>query len=456
MIADLFLRTYKGDYQWLPYLFRSLNRYARGWRTLHVVFPEGQPAPQVPELVAPEFCSSVEYHTCPVYANDYLGQQITKLRAWEWSDADVIGYLDSDLVFTRPFVPRRTGLVEAREWADVGDAVCWREPTADLLGWVPPYETMSRHPFIYPREVVKACYEHVGGEASLLGYGKHFSEFNLLGNFALAKHGFHPAPPTGPDLCQQFRSWDGVTGEAEEWLALNGYAEHVPSHELECANGIWTLAKDTHVSRWVREAGRLDHDQNALPRILGAFADAKVVWDVGAFIGDHTEAYAAGGRKVVAIEPRADAFECLARNFAEADNVTCLCLAVGNEECATLVSDDENKGARALRVVDGGAETTTLDDLAGVLPDEPQAIKMDIEGWEVKALTGARALLSSVRPVLCVEVNRGALVRAGDSPEALHALLTAFGYESRDIYTGEVWNVLDSREQFDVIARPKR
>jgi len=467
LISDLFLRTYRGDYQWLPYLFRSLNRHASGWRKLIVVVPVGQEAdfPVLPELDAPEFCEAVEFATCPVYANDYIGQQITKLRAWELSDADAIGYLDSDMVFTRPFDARAlptSGMgahpdgVGARPWSEAGEAKdAWYESTRDLLGFEPTHETMCRHPFVYRRETIQGCYEHVVGEDGLLEYGRCFSEFNLLGNYAI-HNGAATYTPAGPELQRQFRSYDGLTVDTLQWLAVNGYDSHVPAEKLDGQGGIWTIAADSTVSRWDRETGRLDHDQNALPRILDAFRGRPVVWDVGALIGDHSRSYADAGHRVVAIEPQPMAFECLARNFAGNDRVTCLHLAAGASEQVTLASPDEqNAGARFLTQVAGGHETVLLDDLTRVY-SAPDAIKLDVEGWEVKALRGASAILASVRPVMVIEVNRGALVRAGDSPEALHELLTWCGYRMRDLYTNEPWLAGDTREQFDIVAKPIR
>jgi FkbM family methyltransferase len=50
-------------------------------------------------------------------------------------------------------------------------------------------------------------------------------------------------------------------------------------------------------------------------------------------------------------------------------------------------------------------------------------VKMDIEGAELRALTGMRRILERDRPILLVEVNREALGRAGTSPEVLWSLL---------------------------------
>ena len=239
MIVDLFLRTYDKDIQWLPFLFRSLCRHAQGFRTLIVVTPETSidaVAPVVlrfkPLLLISDAVSRVTVETCDAttLADDYTGQQVTKLRAWKYSTADEVLYLDSDLVLIRDLDPAtRAGVIEARPWADADSAVCWRGITEQLLGLVTPYETMCRHPFQYPVQLVRRCYEHVGGVARLtqLPRGVHPSEFNLLGSYAhLVEH--RPVTLVGdpawqPDVIHAFRSWDGITPAVETKLRQLGY-----------------------------------------------------------------------------------------------------------------------------------------------------------------------------------------------------------------------------------------
>ena len=48
---------------------------------------------------------------------------------------------------------------------------------------------------------------------------------------------------------------------------------------------------------------------------------------------------------------------------------------------------------------------------------------MDVEGAELRALTGMRRILDRDRPTLLLEVCRETLARAGTSPEALWSLL---------------------------------
>lgn len=258
MIADLFLRTYHRDYQWLPFLLRSLERHARRWRKLIIVIPfEGdfeawKAAVSVLELYVPlkawgerlravGTLSDVIFVTsCPTYKDDYLGQCLTKLQAWKYSDADDVCFLDSDLVFTRgPFLPSSLNpvafrpIIEIREWSEAGAALpAWFEVTKHLLGGdSPPYETMCRHPFQYPTQFLRRAWNFA--EPRLLEIERHISEFNYLGNYArlhepenfvfsrppqLHQEGL-PTPDYHPDdWVRQFRSWDGITPEVEEEL----------------------------------------------------------------------------------------------------------------------------------------------------------------------------------------------------------------------------------------------
>jgi FkbM family methyltransferase len=435
VIADLFLRTYRRDYQWLPYLFRSLNRHARGWRRLIIVVPEGQERdfPDLPELAEPEFCEAVDFATSPVYQNDYIGQQISKLRAWELTDADAIGYLDSDMVFTRPFVAgalpgpsmgAHPDGIGARPWSAAGAARdAWYEPTRDLLGFEPTHETMCRHPFVYRRETIQGCYEHAGGEEGLLDYVARtgFSEFNLLGNFAISR-GCPTYRPSGPELQRQFRSYDGLTAEVREWLALNGYATRAKPYP--------TL-----------------HRPLLLPD--AAFDGRHVVWDIGAGTGSSSLALALTRHRVVALEHSPERFEALARNLAGRDEVTCLCAAAGDSATATSASPDEqNVGPKYLERADSHV-TVLLDDLARTQP-APDGIRLGGGVDVVRALRGASAILAGVRPALLIEVDCDDAARA-----ELHDILSQCGYRMREQMTGDIWEPGDGR-RCEISAKPVR
>jgi hypothetical protein len=81
-------------------------------------------------------------------------------------------------------------------------------------------------------------------------------------------------------------------------------------------------------------------------------------------------------------------------------------------------------------------------------------MKLDIEGWEVRALLGASATIRAHRPVILCEANRTALERAGSSLQELHGLMVGFGYHMVDFYTGETWRPNDGVDLLDFLATP--
>ncbi len=56
-------------------------------------------------------------------------------------------------------------------------------------------------------------------------------------------------------------------------------------------------------------------------------------------------------------------------------------------------------------------------------------IKVDIEGWEMQLLLGAKSIIQKWHPILTLEVNRLYMERAEDTPEQLWKFLSDNGYE---------------------------
>ena len=250
---------------------------------------------------------------------------------------------------------------------------------------------------------------------------------------------------------------------------------------IEGVHDIAVLEGDTHICKWIEQNGRLDQDANMIPRLadLKLINQESVVYDLGAMVGDLTAWFASlRPRAVVAFEAYADACACLDHNMrpyivSGMTSVSIIRRPIGNDESVigcewkdypqmAQGDPDENKGARTMVMCnrwtpDGPVYTLRIDDRLKTdkAPPPPTFIKIDIEGWEVKALRGADRTLREHHPIILCEVYRGALERAGNSPKELHALLTSHGYEMRDLYTDEPWLPDDERTAFDVIARPR-
>lgn len=229
---------------------------------------------------------------------------------------------------------------------------------------------------------------------------------------------------------------------------------------IEGERDIAVLDGDPCASFWVEEARRLDHDQNMLPLVGEFIKPDSVVYDVGAYIGDHTAYYASRAALVVAFEPMPDAFEALEFNTKLYRNVLRFNCPLGNGERVAIDHDDisteKNFGARFLTKREDGIGVPRLDNLSVVLGFPPYLLKLDVEGWEVNVLRGAEVTIKKHKPVIVCEVNRGALFRAGTSPAELHGILKAHGYTLRDLDTKKEWRHDDEREQFDVVATVRR
>lgn len=201
-------------------------------------------------------------------------------------------------------------------------------------------------------------------------------------------------------------------------------------------NGIAVIDGDTHISKWVEDNGRLDHDQNMLPLVLRHIRPGDFVVDIGAFIGDHTIAYSnqvTTSGKVFAFEPSEKVYECLVYNTMRLGNVMCFKVALaGKEKFHFKMVHDKNEGASFI-FNDTASEklTMTLDDYE---LQQCNFIKIDAEGFEIEILQGAEETIKRFSPKMLIEVNRHSLARRGKTAEQLYEVLTKIGYAYANIY----------------------
>lgn len=212
------------------------------------------------------------------------------------------------------------------------------------------------------------------------------------------------------------------------------------------SNGIAVLEGDTHISKWVEESGRLDHDQWAMEMILPYIKEGDWVVDGGAFIGDHTTAYLkAVGRmgRVFAFEPNPAAYECLVHNCSDAITYP---FGLGNLKEDKKFYRHENVGASS--VSEEGDSTIMLTSLDSYDLEQLDFLKLDIEGCELKALQGAEGTICEYRPVMWLEINRVALERQGAMPKDVLWFLMDYEYDVEP-YPEE------GGEQYDVLCIPR-
>jgi len=232
-MTDIFVRTYEKDLGWLQYSMKSIEKFVTGYRNIVICIPENQ----VHLLKDFNFKNVV---TCPVYKDDYLGQQVSKLNADLYCGSKYILYTDSDCIFTKPFDVSNLfidgkPLIYKTRYEKVGDAICWKDVTEKAINKKNiEWEYMRRQPLIYLSETIsdlrdymELIHDRSQSEYILSKPFRQFSEFNVLGAFAESFNSdlyhFHDTDYgiTEPYL-KQFWSWSNLTNnerkEIEEYL----------------------------------------------------------------------------------------------------------------------------------------------------------------------------------------------------------------------------------------------
>ena len=203
---------------------------------------------------------------------------------------------------------------------------------------------------------------------------------------------------------------------------------------------------DTHIAKWVVQSGRLDHDQWLLPKLLPYLG--RSVWDIGAYIGDHTVFYANNAQFVTAFEPNPIAYECLSFNLARYHNTTCINAALSDRNGMVGIVIAPNLGASHVTERTQNIPCLPADSIDAV---DPSFIKIDAEGFEPRILRGAELTIRTHKPTMLIEINKGALSRYEHSTDDIYALLLSWGYEYRNINDGDHLN----HEQFDLLCLPR-
>lgn len=227
MDTAIFIRSYWKDLDWLGHCLEAIGRYASGFAEVVVLVPRHS----MPWARRRRWPAFARFETDADCADDYLGQQVSKLYADRWTDCGTICHLDSDCLLCRPTRPEDLfdggrAKIHVRELAPLGRHYPWKDCTERFLGLPMPLDFMCRPPFAYPRwlypELRALCRERHGVE--LLDYvlaqpPRGFSEFNALGTYAWHRHrerfAFAVLDASGLEHCRWFWSWDGVDAMRE-------------------------------------------------------------------------------------------------------------------------------------------------------------------------------------------------------------------------------------------------
>lgn len=238
-MVTIFIRTFKRDIVWLDYCLQSIHKNLKGWDEIIICIPENQKHHLIHVKDAKIILS-------PVFNDDYIGQQISKLLAYQHAAHNYILFVDSDLVFLPeanvsdllredlPIIGKerysQPKYPAVRKWQPVVEKLFGEKPEWEYMG----LNASSR---LYHRSTLAAFHQHF---PSIVDYAqcqpKHkFSEFNFLGFFA---EKFEPKKYCFIDIhdekvpaikARQFWSWGGITPEIEAELNKLGFVKRWPN-----------------------------------------------------------------------------------------------------------------------------------------------------------------------------------------------------------------------------------
>lgn len=197
--------------------------------------------------------------------------------------------------------------------------------------------------------------------------------------------------------------------------------------------------------------------------------------DLGANIGGTVVTWLEkGARTVHAVEPVPRNLEVLTARFAGADKVTVHACGISDAEgmltsvnvynAWTLLPDDATELDRALEFVDEppfDVPLTTIDALVDATGIAPNVLKIDVDGYEAKALRGGREVLETLRPMVVFEISYLPYF-LGDCCECMIRGIFDAGYviadpdrERRFTDTRDVMRVYPWDTSFDVLLVPE-
>lgn len=158
--------------------------------------------------------------------------------------------------------------------------------------------------------------------------------------------------------------------------------------------------------------------------------------DVGANVGlvSLTAAKLVGsGGRVLAFEPNVVLVDRLRSSLVRNDirNVEVIPVALGEENTSAHLATSSQHGTGTLREGIGSEVTVRKgDDLLPQIPADIWVfVKLDVEGYELRALRGMQSLLRRPKTGFYVEITGEWLNQLGGSADELISLLQAHGYE---------------------------
>jgi FkbM family methyltransferase len=198
--------------------------------------------------------------------------------------------------------------------------------------------------------------------------------------------------------------------------------------------------------------------------VTRVLSPGETFWDVGANLGYFTLLAATGLKntgRVVAFEPGRAAYAHLTANLAlnSFTNILTCPLAVTDQEGEMVLYSAPGLADGRANLFQPGAGQTETEKVQALTLDgwrqrerqaPPDFIKLDVEGAELAALTGATATLAAGEPLLLVEMKEAIFQSLGTDRAAIQDFLQAYGYRPAGLVRGR-WRL--HRDVREIVSR---
>jgi hypothetical protein len=212
MIIDIFIRTYKRDFPLVKCTVYSILKYVTSFRSIIITVRNKEYIHLINTFkIEPFFITNqdkIKIISVPDFNDnmDYFGQQITKLHADIYTNAEYIMFLDSDCVFNDNFDIKKEMfdqdekvILLVEKWENLPKMYDVWKTFLQVCDFKTEFEFMRRVPLLYPSKIFKNlrdyfaakykikftdfCLQIYNSTDTYLPH-KYFSEFNLLGAYS--------------------------------------------------------------------------------------------------------------------------------------------------------------------------------------------------------------------------------------------------------------------------------
>lgn len=190
---------------------------------------------------------------------------------------------------------------------------------------------------------------------------------------------------------------------------------------------------------------------------INPYIDSKItgIIQVGAHLGNEYDSLSKLSTNILMFEPQTNIYNQLVEKLGSKEGVKIENLALGSERKTAVMFKEQANGGQssslllpALHLVQypviefndsEEVNVITLDEYFESIPSNYNLMTLDVQGYELEVLKGAKKTLANVQYILC-EVNRAELYKDCPMVEHIDEFLKQFGFERIvTSWDGQTW-----------------